>query len=64
MWLGVRNQREPVWDAGGTSRTGKGIEGMRSGIAYARTATSEIGFSLEGKGNVCPFVGGVWVRKL
>ena len=53
-----------MWDAGGTSRTGKGIEGMRSGIAYARTATSEIGFSIEGKGNVCPFVGCVWSIKL
>ena len=42
MLLGVRNQREPVWDAGGTSRLGKGIEGMRSSIACARPATSEI----------------------
>ena len=53
-----------MWDAGGTSRTGKGIEGMRSSIAYARTATSEMEQSLKGKRNVCPFVGGVWSIKL
>ena len=52
-----------MWDAGGTSRTGKGIEGMRSSIAYARAATSEMEESLKRKKNAFPFVGGVWVRE-
>ena len=59
MLLGVKNQREPVWDAGGTSRLGKGIEGMRSSIACARAATSEIGESL--RKSVYPLVDGICV---